>query len=384
MKLILSRYFLYSFIALEVLILPILLPEELYVEVEYYRFILFMLPFLMLGPHSGYVYYKYTKHRDYFSSLLVFGMFHFLIVSLIVYLYSDDFLFSLSALFVVIFMIFEQKLQTEKMYILALSPKPFISIVLIVLSILYHFKILATESLNLLYYSIFIAFCIWIFTALVRLTNKYDNKLKVKFNYYLQLIKKGFFINAGSLLLMALFFTDRYFTKEYYGDYLTSYSFSYNLVQFVILALSTIAYVQVVEIGESISKINAHLIKEKLKYSYKVFLILYFLFTVFIYSLSSYYNFVDFAIISLTMGFLLGNYFTINSIGSISLYLDFQKQMVFILGCIVVSNLILSYVFVTLSFDYIYLIVKSGVLLNIVSLYFLKKIYDEFKVIGIQ
>jgi len=51
----------YSFIAIEVILLPLILPEDVYVQVEYGKFVLFFMPFLLIGAPSGYAYYKIKK-----------------------------------------------------------------------------------------------------------------------------------------------------------------------------------------------------------------------------------------------------------------------------------------------------------------------------------
>ena len=67
LKLIFYRYFMYSFLAVEVLLLPLFLEKELYATFEYYKFIIFFVPFFMLGSPSGYLYYKYNHKEEYFK-----------------------------------------------------------------------------------------------------------------------------------------------------------------------------------------------------------------------------------------------------------------------------------------------------------------------------
>jgi hypothetical protein len=211
----------------------------------------------------------------------------------------------------------------------------------------------------------------------LRLRVNFISDYSVEIKKYFKLISKGFLINIGTLILMAIFFTDRYFTKEYYPDYLATYSFSYNIVQFIILALTTIAYTNTVSIGETI-KINSYMfLKKKLTQTYKLFLFLYICFIGFVLLLSLYYNFLDFIIISLIMGLFIGNFYTINSIGAIAQYNDFQKDITIFIFVIFILNYFLSYIFVEFGLNYIYIIFKTGVLLNFYSFYFIKLLHGD-------
>jgi len=374
LKLIISRYFLYSFIALEVLFLPKFLSQELYAQIEYQKFILYFIPFFLFGAPSGYVYFKYNENKDYFSSLIVFGFIFGIVVSLLLSIIYSNILFGIAGLFMTLFFIIEQKVKTEKQFFLALSIKPFISIVLLIMSYLVYINYFDKVNLEILYYSIFTAFIIWCFIIFLKIKEKFIFISKANFFEYKELLKKGFLINVATLLLMIFFFIDRYFTKEYYIDYLASYSFSYNLIQFVILALTTVAYVNVVHIGENIKEIEYKYIKQKIQKAYLVFIILFILFIGFLYILNSFYNFKDFVLISLILCFFIGIFYCMNSVSSLAQYLDFQKNISLVMLIIVISNYISSYFMSIFEVEYIYLLIKSGLLLNIYSLFLYVKI----------
>ncbi|NOQ31667.1 MAG: hypothetical protein GQ570_11150 [Helicobacteraceae bacterium] len=379
MKVILSRYFLYVFIGLEVLLLPVLLPRELYVEIEYNKFILYFIPFLLFGANSGYVYFKYNKNKDYFYSLIFFASIYFAVVACIIYFLTSNFLFSLASFFIVIFMIMEQKVKTEKYFFLAMSIKPLISLSLLALASLTYYN-LYSFNLDILYYAVLLAFCIWLLFVVILLKNKLIVDFNIKFKFYVKLIKKGFLINIGTLLLMVIFFTDRYFTKEYYNDYLATYSFSYNLVQFIIIALTTLAYVNVVEIGEKIKSLDILFLKQKLLYSYKIFGLLYVLFIGFIFIINDFYSFQDLVVISLLMGFFLGSFYSINSLASVAIYKDLLPQVTQFLFLVMLINLLSSNILVNYEINYIFFIIKSGILLNAYSMYLIYVISRGVKV----
>lgn len=359
----------YSFLAVEVLLLPLFLEKELYASFEYYKFIIFFVPFFMFGSPSGYIYYKYNHKEEYFGELLLFGFIHCLLVLPFLWIYFDNELFLVLCLLMTISLFVEHKLQTQRTFILALALKPMISIFLIFSFFLTYFNFVDKVTINMLFLLMLLSFLSWLFISFRNISFDKNEKLKIK-NYFL-LIKKGFPINAGTILIMLFFFCDRFIAKEYYNEYLASYSLSYNLIQFILLALSTLAYVNVVDVGEKCDNIDLDFLKDKILYSYKIFFILLVFFIFFILIISSFYPFPNLILYSLIMGILLGNYFTINSVSSIALYLDFFSKIVKIMLYLFILNLILSYIFIFFKIDYVYFLIKTGILLNFSALYFL-------------
>lgn len=379
MNLVIGRYILYSFIALEVLLLPKILPVNVYTEIEYYKYLLYFTPFLLFGAHSGYVYYKYNQNTDYFTSLLVFGFIHTLLLAVAVYIFTSNFFLSVGMFIIALFVLIEQRAKTEKEFMLAMSIKPIISLCLLFISFLYFCNYLTVPNVSILYYAIIIAFTLWFSLIYLRIRDRLIVDYSIEIKKYIKLISKGFFISVGTLIIMAIFFTDRYFTKEYYPDYLLTYSFSYNIVQFIILALTTIAYTNTISIGENIEKSNYVFLMQKLRQAYNLFLFLYIFFIGFVLFLSVYYDFLDFISISLIMGLLIGNFYTVNSIGSIAQYNDFQIKMTKVIFVLFLLNCFFSYVFVELKVNYIYVILKTGFLLNVYCYYFIKTLRGTVK-----
>ncbi len=369
LKLIFYRYFMYSFLAIEVLLLPLFLEKEFYATFEYYKFIIFFIPFLMLGSPSGYIYHKYNHKKEYFNELLLFGFIHCLLILPFLWIFFDNVLFLVLCLLMTISLFVEHKLQTQRMFILALGLKPMISIFLIISFLLIYFNFVDEITINILFLLMLSSFLVWLIISFRKINFEKNQKLKIK-NYFL-MIKKGFPINAGTLLIMLYFFCDRFIAKEYYNEYLASYSLSYNLIQFILLALSTLAYVNVVDVGEKYSNINLDFFKKKIFHSYKIFFILLLFFIFFILIVSMFYHFSNLILYSLIMGVLLGNYFTINSLSSIALYLDFFKKIVKMMLYLFILNLVLSYIFIFFKIDYVYYLIKTGILLNLSALYFL-------------
>ena len=77
------RYFSYGFIAIEMLLLPIILSKESYGELEWYKSIAILGSYSLFGSFSGYIYYKYTLKKDLYEALFTYGLFSGILVSLI-------------------------------------------------------------------------------------------------------------------------------------------------------------------------------------------------------------------------------------------------------------------------------------------------------------
>lgn len=368
---IVSRYALYSLIALEVLLLPLALPNQLYAEIEYYKFLVFFFPFCLLGAHSGFIYFKFTEKQDRFSSLLLYGGLHFFIVATVAFIFTQELFLLIACVLMGLMLILEQKAQVNKHFILALSAKPLISSCLIVLSGLIYFEYLVVSGEAALLISVLVAFLLWLILLKLYLREIFARKQVGKISEYFELIKKGYPLNFATLILMAMFFIDRYVTKEYYPELLPSYSFSFNIIQFVILALTTIGYVNTVKVGEELDSINFKQVLLKLKYTYKIFVVLLGLFAIFVYGLSFFYELDGFVLLSMIMAVLIGNFFCINSVGIVALYKNFHLKTTYALTTVLIFNVIFSYIGVHYQLPQWVLILKTGVLLNCYSIAFL-------------
>ncbi|EMG31358.1 hypothetical protein, partial [Campylobacter showae] len=140
MKLIFYRYLMYSFLAIEVLMLPAFVDKELYSIFEYYKFIIFSSPFFMLGVSSGFLYCNYSLKSNYFNELVIFGTIYALMVVVpIAWVYFDNILFVVLCFLMVLSVFVEQKLQIQKMFVLALGLKPLISIFLVISVAIFYF-----------------------------------------------------------------------------------------------------------------------------------------------------------------------------------------------------------------------------------------------------
>ncbi|OCQ20174.1 hypothetical protein A7985_17225 [Pseudoalteromonas luteoviolacea] len=377
MKTIISRYALYSLIAIEVLLMPYLVSSEFYIELEYYKFIVFFFPFVLVGAQSGFLYYNYTEKQDKFITLLLFGAIHALFCSLVFYNYSGQFLYSVSAFLMVMMVIIEQRVQVARHFTLALMVKPLISIFLIgFASLSYFYPSLGFEKI--IFIGAFLStFIIWSSAAFFSLRDKLNFREVGTLKDYTNLIKKGFFINVSTLLLMGMFFLDREIIKEYHPDFIGTYSFSFNISQFVILALTTIGYVNTVNLGESVANIDFDKIFKNLLFTYKIYFVLVVLFLIFISILDKFYEFPDLMLIAMIQVAFVGNFFSINSISAVALYKGMQKKMTAIFFGIFIVNIAFSYIFILNDTVYWAQLLKTGILLNVYSCFLLYSVYKS-------
>ncbi|WP_152084870.1 hypothetical protein [Pseudoalteromonas sp. A25] len=372
MYIIIFRYAMYSLIALEVMVVPKILPGSDYSELEYYKFIIFMFPFLLVGAHSGYMYFRFTEKEDRFNTLVIFGALQLGLFALAFGLMTQNIFYAIAGLFMGMMVVIEQRVQVEKLFTLALAGKPLISVFLVLVAYLSWggFSPQLDPS-QILSFSVILGFLAW--TAIVVYFIKHTTSFQEGFEFskYIDLIKKGFSINVATILLMMTFFLDRYITKQYYPESLASYSFSYNIIQFVILALTTIGYVNTVKVGEKFDELSFSVLINKLVYTYKVFVVILALFFVFLYVIKFFYTFEGFLTLSVIMSIFFGNFFCVNSVASIALYKGFQNKAAFFLACIFAVNVLLSYLLAESNVAHYWLVLKTGLLLNIYSVTFL-------------
>ena len=75
LRFIFGRYLAYGFIFIEILVVPELLTPNKYANFEYLKSLVALSSLVLLGSHTGYIYYNYTKRRNYFDSLLKVAFF---------------------------------------------------------------------------------------------------------------------------------------------------------------------------------------------------------------------------------------------------------------------------------------------------------------------
>ena len=182
----------YSLIALEVMLMPRLLPSNEYSELEYYKFITFMFPFFLVGAHSGYMYYRFTEKDDRFNNLLIFGSLQLGGVAIAFGLMKQNIYFAIAGLLMGIMVIIEQRVQVEKLFTLALAAKPLISVFLVLVAYLsWSGYAPQLDSGQILLLSIALCFLVWLVIILWSIKKPINSLEKIRFSDYADLIKKG-------------------------------------------------------------------------------------------------------------------------------------------------------------------------------------------------
>jgi hypothetical protein len=266
------RYFSYGFIAIEMLLLPIILSKESYGELEWYKSIAILGSYSLFGSFSGYIYYKYTLKKDLYEALFTYGLFSGILVSLICALLFSKFSYLLIIPFFInaLSIIQEKKLQVCNHFILSILFKPILSLVLVICFLYsYCFKQIDIEISILFIFIYIISYVFWTILSTYfsgeKVLIKLHLNLKSNFFQYCNLIKHGFIINLSTIALSLLLFNYRNLIFENFISDLAGFSLAFNVALFVFLGINTYGYILTVRIGEEIDSINKSTLKIYLK-----------------------------------------------------------------------------------------------------------------------
>jgi hypothetical protein len=379
------RYFSYGFIAIEMLLLPILLSEKSYGEIEWYKSIAILGPYTLLGSFSGYIYNKYTLKKDLYEALFIFGLFSSILFSLVCTFFFNQFNFLLIIPFCLnaLSVIQEKKLQVTNYFVLSILFKPILSLILVICFLLsYYFKEVYVEIPILFILVYLIAYIIWTFISTYfsgeNIIVKLHLNLKSNFFQYCNLIKHGFIINLSTIALSLLLFNYRNLIFVNFESDLASFSLAFNVALFVFLGINTYGYVLTVKIGEEIDLINKSMLKRYLTNAFLAFVLLFLvgLFLIYIYNMFIV-SFDNIILYYLVITSFSGLYYVFSIISPVLLYRNTINQstlfFVFILIIDYASNIYLLKLDVS-SFQ---ILLKSGLLLLISGIFNLFLIFNK-------
>ena len=379
------RYFSYGFIAIEMLLLPIILSKESYGELEWYKSIAILGSYSLFGSFSGYIYYKYTFKKDLYEALFTYGLFSGILVSLICALLFSKFSYLLIIPFFLnaLSIIQEKKLQVCNHFILSILFKPILSLVLVICFLYSHyFKQIDIEISILFIFIYIISYVIWTILSTYfsgeKVLIKLHLNLKSNFFQYCNLIKYGFIINLSTIALSLLLFNYRNLIFENFASDLAGFSLAFNVALFVFLGINTYGYILTVRIGEEIDSINKSALKMYLKNAFLVFILLFFggLFIIYIYD-NFIVSFDNIILYYFVITSFVGLYYVLSIISPILLYRNTINQstlfFVFILIIDYISNLYL----LKLNMSSFQILSKSGSLLLISAFYNLYLIFNK-------
>lgn len=264
---------------MEVVLLPLLLSNNSYAELEFIKSISLLGPYALLGSFSGYIYNKYTLKSDTYEELFFWGALSGIIGGLIFGFYYNSwivvFLFFINA----ISLLQEKKLQVSGNFFLSILFKPFFSFFLLIIIIIHNYSKFDEKNVSVsLLISYLLAYFTWTFLCfkksgivlVIYKVSSFNKSIKIYFN----LIRNGFLINLSTILLSFYIFNLRIFIKDYSPSHLSSFSLASNFAQFVFLGINTVGYILTVKIGEQIETVNKNFILTVLFKTFLFYLVL--------------------------------------------------------------------------------------------------------------
>ncbi len=377
-KLFFVRYFVNFILLIEILYLPIVLNQNDFIKLELFKNILLFIPIVLLGINSGFINLYYRRNIIFKNEIIYIGfIISFITFCIIYYIYND--LFIAIAFFCFVFLIsIEKILIVDGFLILASIYKSFFSISLIILITIY------SDTYDIIYmYSICIIIATFFWLSI--LVYKYNlTKNKIIFPVFSkiliafkELIREGFFIAMQSFLLIGFFLFDRWFILENYSNYVSEYSISFSFSQIVFIALNTIAFSMQKKLGENLNNFKKNKIKKLVKINFYFFIFLEFSAISIIYFLiilnifPQYGNFI-FSFIIIT--FFYGIYYLFSTYNIIALYNGYILKLFYWMLISLLVNIVLSFILLSLDFSYYFILLKSGVVLCILSLLCYRKV----------
>jgi hypothetical protein len=379
-KLLFFRYFTNAFIALEILILPLIVEINDFGNFEYLKSAVLMSPYALLGSFSGYVYLKYNSNIDYYEELFLGAFFTTLFVAMLYVGLTGNFFLFIPIIFCSLSFVVEKKLQTSNHFLISIIFKPLLSVFTLILCLI-NYKFRYFESYDfILFISYSLSFILWgVITRLNLKISILPNTFYFnfeRFKIYLSLIREGFLINISTILIALFFFSSRYFIKEFYIESLSSYSLAFNISQFVFIGVNILGYVSLVKIGENLRTINLDDLLASLKKALLLFLVIEFIaFVLLILYLKIVTNYEDVTYFFITSSVFVGIFYAISTISPILQYKNKLNQSTIFLFVILTVDSIISYYFSIHNFSPILLVLKSSILLFLTGLFNLYLIF---------
>ncbi len=385
-KFIFTRYITYAIVFLEVFIVPLILKKEDFGQYEYLKNVVSLSSFILLGSHTGFVYYYYTTKKDYFVELINGSYIILTLISLIFSIYFRSFNFIPLIICFGSTIFFEKKLQVEKKLYLSILFKPIfalISILTLFFTVhVFNFETNVTNSLTLIYIVSLLLWLLLIFINAPKMLYDILREWSIKKNdivVFYNLIKAGIVENLATVILLFYFFSDRFLLKNFYTDELSSYSLAFNFSQLIFVGMNSLTYIKNIEIGDKFHNIDRIFLINTFKKSFIIFLSLFFCVNTigWIYQMFSE-SFQHLTQYTFILSFFIGLYYTFNVIGIIPLLNKKQNSITIFLLFFLIINLISTYFMYKLNIIPMYIILKSCILLMIFGL---GSVFFSFKII---
>lgn len=378
---LLTRYSLYSVAIVESFLLPKLIDSYNYSQFEYYKNFVFLFPNFLLGSYSGYVYFKYVNGVDYYRQLFQIGSVITLVLAIVGSILLQNFFLAVPFIVINLFTLSEQKLKVERRFTPIFAFKPILSILSLSLAALSFFYTPIVYSYD---WGIFIIFGMgFIFWASTFRLGYRDFPVSIHFNKitflrYISMVKIILTGILASFLFSIMIFFERYYVKEYYSEFLPTYSLAFNFSQIIAVLLSAVSYITSVELGERVKNIDRQKLIENFRIAIYVFVLLLAMFTLFIYFVQPFYpSFEYLRSITFIITYSKGFFFLIGTISHLAVYNDFNTKMFLFLLKISFINIVFIYGLIYLNTNILILLVVDSIFVILYSIYILHIVFNR-------
>ncbi len=376
LRFIFGRYLAYGFIFIEILVVPELLTPNKYANFEYLKSLVALSSLVLLGSHTGYIYYNYTKRRNYFDSLLKVAFFQLLIVGLVVGLVQNSLILFIPIVSMGLSAIFEKRLQISRQFYLAILFKPLCSVMFLILILsfdkIYHEF---TDQIAIVL-GYFLALISWELISringesmgLLKIANAFSIN-RLDFYKFFRMVKTGIVENMATIVLGLILFTDRYVLKNYFVADLPAYSLAFNFAQFVFIGINSLTYILAIDLSEKFSQLTRSEIKGVAKKSIGLYMLLLIAVMLLAMGYDAIFGaYESFLIYTFILSLFVGFFYALNTTSVIVLLANKQHLATSLCITVFLLNIIVSYIFLLAELSPILFIVKTVVLLAICGL----------------
>lgn len=370
-----GRYLINAIGFVEILVLPFLLAPADYAEIERNKQLVAFSPVVLLGAGLGYLKFHFKGVSNINSGSYTFGaLISSFVVSAVLLIFGAN-SFQVSAVFLYIFTsAIEKQLLGCNRLLIAYSYKAFISVALIVGTLIFTY--FASEELNagLLYpIAIIVALSIWISFAIKSVSFQCIANIEglwVCVCEYVRLIKSGFVLNLLTFVIILHFIFERMVIADYFSEQLPSYSLAYAFSQIGIVMINAIAYAFQNKFGIASNQLQPNEYRAYRNAMIFVYVALLVFSIPMIYIYQGYYGGYD-DLLEIYISFYLfsGLYFSISSTSVIALYLGLSNVALISFLVFLFVNVFFS-PFVGFDYSSIFLyLFKSGILIVCAAFY---------------
>ncbi len=374
---------LYSISFIEILLLPLVIDENIYAEFEYLKNAVFLFPMILLGGHSGYTYLYYRTKKDDYFSLINVGLLLSIIASVLFAIYIKNIYVFLPCIAINIFSIVEQRLKIKKSFVTAFLFKPLLSLFTLIITLIFFwgldYKLKADSILNATFLTSILIWVIMVLYTDAESLKLSFTSLKNDFYKYTIFVKKIFTGVLASTFLTGFFFLERYYVNKFYTEELADYSFSFNLVQLMIILITTLSYISSNLLGERLYTIQKSTLVKYFKILIIGFLILLVGLIIFSFLMKTFFfqKFDNMVIYTSIIGLSKGFVFLVGILTPLAVYNDFNNRMLVCIASLFVLSNLTAYGLHLCQYSIIHYLIFNGMILLIYPIFNLDIIFRK-------